>query len=62
MSEFLKFAFEILSQVVYNLVAWLAAFLKLFITGWVDYFNIFITYFMTLVAVRASFNTFQLNM
>ena len=48
MSEFLKFAFEILSQVVYNLVAWLAAFLKLFITGWVDYFNIFITYFMTL--------------
>ena len=43
MSEFLKFAFEILSQVVYNLVAWLAAFLKLFITGWVDYFNIFIT-------------------
>jgi MoxR-like ATPase len=47
-SEFLKFAFEILSQVVYNLVAWLAAFLKLFITGWVDYFNIFITYFMTL--------------
>ena len=41
MSEFLKFAFEVLSQVVYNLVTWLVAFLKLFITGWVEYFIIF---------------------
>lgn len=48
MSEFLKFAFEVLSKVVYNLVTWLAAFLKLFITGWVDYFLIFRTYFPTL--------------
>ena len=48
MSEFLKFAFELLSKVVYNLVTWLAAFLKLFITGWVDYFLIFRTYFPTL--------------
>lgn len=48
MSEFLKFAFEVLSQVVYNLVAWLAAFVKLFITGWAEYFTIFLTYFETL--------------
>ena len=48
MSEFLKFAYEVLSQVVYNLVTWLVAFLKLFITGWVEYFMIFRTYFPTL--------------
>ena len=48
MSEFLKFAYEVLSQVVYNLVTWIAAFLKLFITGWVEYFLIFKTYFPTL--------------
>lgn len=48
MSEFFKFAYELLSQVVYNLVTWFAAFLKLFITGWVEYFLIFKTYFPTL--------------
>ncbi|MDO5781019.1 MAG: hypothetical protein Q4P27_01010 [Eubacteriales bacterium] len=48
MSEFLKFAFEVLSQVIYNIVTWLVAFLKLFITGWADYFVIFRTYFPTL--------------
>lgn len=48
MSEFLKFAYELLSQVVYNIVNWLAGFLKLFITGWVEYFLIFRTYFPTL--------------
>ena len=48
MSEFLKFAYEVLSQVVYNLVTWIAAFLKLFITGWAEYFLIFKTYFPTL--------------
>ena len=48
MSEFLKFAYEVLSQVVYNIVTWLAGFLTLFITGWVHYFNIFFTYFPTL--------------
>ena len=48
MSEFLKFAYEVLSQVVYNSVTWLAGFLTLFITGWVQYFNIFFTYFPTL--------------
>ena len=51
MSEFLKFAFEVLSQVVYNLVTWLVAFLKLFITGWLEYFIIFRTYFPTLSIV-----------
>lgn len=48
MSEFLKFAYEVLSQVVYNIVTWLAGFLTLFIIGWVQYFNIFFTYFPTL--------------
>lgn len=48
MSEFLKFAYEVLSQVVYNIVTWLAGFLTLFINGWVQYFNIFFTYFPTL--------------
>ena len=48
MSEFLKFAYELLSQVVYNIVNWLAGFLKLFITGWVEFFLIFRTYFPTL--------------
>ena len=48
MSEFLKFAFEVLSQVVYNIVTWLVAFARLFITGWAEYFVIFKTYFPTL--------------
>lgn len=48
MSEFLKFAYEILSQVVYNIVTWLVAFVRLFITGWAEYFLIFKTYFPTL--------------
>ena len=48
MSEFLKFAYEVLSKVVYNLVTWVAAFIRLFITGWVQYFLIFKTYFPTL--------------
>lgn len=48
MSEFLKFAYEVLSQIVYNLVTWIASFIKLFITGWVEYFLIFKTYFPTL--------------
>ena len=48
MSEFLKFAFEILSKNVYNLAECAAAFLRLFITGWVEYFLIFKTYFPTL--------------
>ena len=48
MSEFLKFAYELLSQVVYNIVTWFADFLKLFITGWGDYFTIFLTYFPTI--------------
>ena len=51
MSEFLKFAFEVLSQVVYNLVSWVVAFVKVFITGWVEYFMIFRTYFPTLSIV-----------
>lgn len=48
MSEFLKFAYELLSQVVYTIVTFLASFVNLFITGWVEYFLIFKTYFPTL--------------
>lgn len=48
LSEFLKFAFEILSKIVYNLAACAVAFVRLFITGWVEYFLIFRTYFPTL--------------
>ena len=48
MSEFLKFAYEILAQIVYNIAAVFAALAKLFITGWVDYFTIFRTYLPTL--------------
>ena len=48
MSEFLKFAFEVISQIVYNVTAVLAAAAKLLVTGWKDYFNIFFTYFPTL--------------
>lgn len=48
MSEFLKFAFEVLSQVVYNFVQLLAALIKLLITGWAEYFLIFKTYFPSL--------------
>ena len=51
MSEFLKFAFEVLSQVIYNLVTWLVAFVRVFITGWIEYFQIFGTYFPTLSIV-----------
>ena len=47
MSEFLSFAWELLAKVVYNIVAVFASILNLFIFGWVDYFNIFITYFNT---------------
>ncbi len=48
MSEFFKFAYELLSQVVYNLVQWGVAFVKLFVTGWAEYFLIFKTYFADL--------------
>ena len=47
MSEFLSFAWELLAKVVYNIVAVFASMLNLFIFGWVDYFNIFLTYFNT---------------
>ena len=45
MSEFLSFAWELLSKVVYNIVAVFAALLNLLVFGWVDYFNIFLSYF-----------------
>lgn len=51
MSEFLKFAFELLSQIVYNIAQVLAALLKLLITGWAEYFLIFKTYIGTLNVV-----------
>lgn len=51
MSDFLKFAFEVLSQVVYNIAGVIAAAIKLLVTGWRDYFTIFMTYFGTLSIV-----------
>ena len=51
MSDFLKFVFEIISQVVYNFAGVLAAAFKLLVTGWRDYFTIFFTYFGTLSLV-----------
>lgn len=49
MSEFLKFAYELISQVIYNLTAWIVAivngFGRVFITGWAEYAIIFKTYF-----------------
>ena len=51
MSDFLKFAFEVLSQVVYNIAGIIAAAIKLLVTGWRDYFTIFMTYFGTLSVV-----------
>ena len=44
MSDFLKFAYELIAQVVYNLAAVFASVIKLFFTGWIDYFTIFGTY------------------
>lgn len=48
MSEFLKFAYEIISQIVYYIARLAGAAVKLFITGWIDYILIFKTYFFTL--------------
>ena len=47
MSEFLSFAWELLAKVAYNIAAVFASILNLLIFGWIDYFNIFITYFPT---------------
>ena len=48
MSDFLKFAYEVIAQVVYNLTELLVAIAKVFVTGWVEYFTIFGTYFGSL--------------
>lgn len=50
MSEFLKLAYELISKIIYNVAEWIASiimgFVKVFITGWVDYASIFLTYFI----------------
>jgi hypothetical protein len=51
MSEFLKFAYEIIAKIIYNLAACVVAIVKLFITGWVEYYMIFKSYFSTLSVV-----------
>lgn len=48
MSEFLKFAWEVLSKIVYNLAALAVSLWKLLVAGWKDYFGIFLSYFPTL--------------
>ena len=45
MSEFLSYAWELLAKVIYNVAELVSALLNLLIFGWVDYFNIFWTYF-----------------
>ena len=49
MSDFLKLAYELISKVIYNIAEWIAAiatgFVDTFITGWLDYSNIFLSYF-----------------
>ena len=49
MSDFLKLAYELIAQVIYFVVEWLTnvvmGFVKVFITGWVDYSFIFYSYF-----------------
>ena len=35
MSEFLKFAYELIAQVIYNLTTLFVAIAKVFVTGWV---------------------------
>lgn len=51
MSEFLSLAFELISQIIYNIanvvVGLFTSLTKLFITGWVDYIAIFMSYFST---------------
>ncbi|MGF0018773.1 hypothetical protein [Sporofaciens sp. SGI.106] len=51
MSDFLKFAYELIAQVIYNLTALFVAIAKVFVIGWLDYFTIFGTYFGTLSIV-----------
>ncbi|MDD5863370.1 MAG: AAA family ATPase [Firmicutes bacterium] len=50
MSEFLKLAWELISKFIYNIAEWVynfvRGFIQVFITGWVDYFVIFRTYFV----------------
>jgi hypothetical protein len=41
----LKFAYELIAQIIYNVAACLAALLQLAITGWPEYFLIFHSYF-----------------
>ena len=48
MSEFLKFEWEVLSKIVYNLAALAVSLWELLVAGWKDYFGIFLSYFPTL--------------
>jgi len=49
MSDFLKFAYEIIAAMIYNIVKWIVdivkGFVKVFFTGWAEYFEVFKTYF-----------------
>ena len=52
MSEFLNLAFELISQIIYNLAEWVVGFftgfLKIFVTGVPEYVLIFTSYFPAL--------------
>ena len=49
MESFFKLAYELISLIFYNIVHWIVSivygFVKVFFTGWADYFSIFMYYF-----------------
>ena len=49
MGSFFKLAYELISQIFYNIIHWIVSivygFIKVFFTGWADYFSIFMYYF-----------------
>ncbi|MBR3640651.1 MAG: hypothetical protein IKN53_01310, partial [Oscillibacter sp.] len=49
MSDFLKFAYEMIATIIYNLTSWAVAifqgFVRVFITGWADYVTILRAHF-----------------
>jgi hypothetical protein len=48
MSEFLKLAYELIAQIIYNIASCFAALFYLFIGGWPEYISIFNSYFAEL--------------
>lgn len=49
MGSFFKLAYELISRMIYNIFHWIFSivygFIKVFFTGWVEYYSIFMSYF-----------------